>query len=126
MYELVKVLNKQGVELDGLFYNTDTKICVLHIPGFGGTLEGLPQNIGAYFQNNNIAYLCGLNQGSFPEHKFKQYYRIETQRECRREESAVIISQRECHHRHRCLSYYSRDFYKVLTELDPFYNLPIV
>jgi len=98
MYELVKLLNKQGVELDGLFYNADTKTCVLHIPGFGGTLEGLPQNIGVYFQNNNIAYLCGLNQGSFPEHKFKQYYRIEAQRECGREKNTVTTSQREIEH----------------------------
>jgi len=73
MSEIIKVINKQGVELDGLFYNANSKICVLHIPGFGGTFEGLPQKIGEHMQNNNITYLCGLNQGSYPEYKFKQH-----------------------------------------------------
>jgi len=73
MNESIKVINKQGVELDGHFYNANSKICILHIPGFGGTFEGLPQKIGEYIQNNKMTYLCGLNQGSYPEYKFKQY-----------------------------------------------------
>lgn len=73
MFETVTVRNTQGVELEGYFLKANSKTCVLHITGFGGCFNKLSEILGDFFQAKNINYLFGLNQGSYPEHDFKQF-----------------------------------------------------
>ena len=73
MYKTINVRNEQGVELEGFMFEVNTKTCVLHIPGFGGAFDSLPQIMGEYFQKNHIAYLCGLTQGAYPQKTLKKF-----------------------------------------------------
>lgn len=73
MFNIISIKNKQNVELEGYFFQANSNSCILHIPGFGGAFDSLPELMGGFFQEKKINYLCGLTQGSYPEHDFKQF-----------------------------------------------------
>lgn len=73
MFSLLNIRNSENVELEGYYFKTQSKTCALHIPGFGGAFESLPEVIGNFFQKQGIAYLCGLTQGAYPSHEYKKY-----------------------------------------------------
>ena len=73
MYKLINVRNIDNVELDGYFFDANSQTCILHIPGFGGAFDRLPEVMGEYFQSRGISYLCGLTQGAYHNHEYKKY-----------------------------------------------------
>lgn len=73
MFSKINIRNSENVELEGYYFDAQSNTCALHIPGFGGAFESLPEIIGNFCQRQGIAYLCGLTQGAYPSHEYKKY-----------------------------------------------------
>lgn len=79
MNDIVEVITKQGIKLDGYFYNNKNEKCILFIPGLNGNYNDTKfiHFVIEECKNNNYDFLFSHNQGSY---EIKEYDTINGKR----------------------------------------------
>ena len=69
----VKIINSQGIQLNGYYFPNNSKTCILCIPGFGGAFSNPFIQICEDCQTNGFDFLFCHTQGSYTEKELKKF-----------------------------------------------------